>query len=160
MKSSTAFAGGVGVLSPGLDAATEPSRLLVCHLDFNSVQMSVGAVVRTLEHMAGNGYNAVLWEIEDKVRFDCAPELAAPDAFSREEFQTILRHAEKLGLEPIPLLQSFGHGEYVLDIDGYRELREDPKRKDCYCPSNPGSIAAMWRESPPRRARGTFRDCA
>lgn len=115
--------------------------LLVCHFDFNSIQMNGAAIVRTLDRLAASGYNAILWEIEDKVRFVCAPELAAPDAFSREEFQGILRHAEKLGLEPIPLLQSFGHGEYVLDVDGYRELREDPRRKDCYCPSNPKTTA-------------------
>ena len=136
-----AFAGVVAVLSLGMEAAVQPSKLLVCHLDFNSIQMNTGAVVRTLDHVAAKGYNAVLWEIEDKVRFACAPEIAAPDAFSREEFRSILRHAERLGLEPIPLLQTFGHGEYVLDVDGYRELREDPTRKDCYCPSNPKTVA-------------------
>lgn len=138
-----AATGWLLAINMNLWASAEP--LLVFHFDFNSVQMNQAAILRTLDHVAAKGYNAILWEIENKVRFACAPELAAPDAFTREEFQAILRHAERLGLEPIPLLQIFGHAEYVLGLGGYRELRENPKRKDCYCPSNPKTTAFQLR---------------
>ena len=76
IKRPVAFAGVAAVIALVMSASAGPQKLLVCHLDFNSVQMNTGAVVRTLDHMAAKGYNAVLWEIEDKVRFACAPELA------------------------------------------------------------------------------------
>ena len=112
-------------------------KLLVFHLDFNTLQRTRQAVVSALERAADAGYNAVLWEIEDKVRFDCCPVIAAPDAFSKDEFREILAVARRLKLEPIPLMQTFGHAEYVLKHKPYLGLREDPGRCDCYCPSKP-----------------------
>lgn len=112
-------------------------KRLIYHLDFNSLQRTKAAVVRELEYVASVGYNAVLWEIENAVRFDCCPEVAAPEAFTKKEFKDILVEANRLGLEPIPLMQTFGHGEYVLRHDRFRPLREVQERYDCYCPSKP-----------------------
>ena len=123
-------------------AGAADSRLrLIFHLDFNTIQMNRATVECLLEHVAGAGYDAILWEIENKVRWESCPGAVSPDAFSKDEFRAILAKAKALGLEPIPLMQTFGHGEYVLDCDEYRHLREDPKRKDCYCPLNPGTVA-------------------
>ena len=41
------------------------------------------------------------------------------------------------GLKAIPLMQTFGHAEYVLKNDAYRGLREVPYRHDCYCVLKP-----------------------
>ena len=110
---------------------------LIFHFDFNSLLRTKEAVIAELAHVAAAGYDAVLWEIENAVRFDCCPEIAAPDAFTKKEFKEILAVAKRLGLEPIPLMQTFGHGEYVLKHDKYRPLREVAERYDCYCPSKP-----------------------
>lgn len=110
--------------------------VLVYHFDFNSFQRSKESVIQVLEKVAAEGYNAVLWEIENKVRFDCCPDVAASDAFSKEEFREILSVGRKLGLEPIPLMQTFGHAEYVLRHKKYFGLRERPDGYDCYCPSS------------------------
>lgn len=116
---------------------------LIFHFDFNSLQRTKEAVIAELRHVAAAGYDAVLWEIENAVRFDCCPEIAAPDAFSKLEFREILAEARRLGLEPIPLMQTFGHGEYVLRHDKYRSLREVAERYDCYCPSKPATRAFL-----------------
>ena len=87
------------------------SSLLVLHLDFNTIQMKKEAVVDCLREAAGMGYNAVLWEIENKVRWETCPECVDPEAFSKEEFKQMLAEADRLGLEPIPLMQTFGHAE-------------------------------------------------
>ena len=117
--------------------AAADSAPFVFHLDFNVSALNRDAIVRTLDHVARQGCNAILWEIENAVKFDCCPEVASPDAFTKDEFRGILAHAAKLGLEPIPLMQTFGHGEYVLAHDRFKPLRERPDRKDCYCSSNP-----------------------
>ena len=118
---------------------------LIFHFDFNSLRRTKEAVIETLEHVAAAGYNAVLWEIENTVRFDGCPEIAAPDAFTKTEFAEILAAAKRLGLEPIPLMQTFGHGEYVLRHAKYHALREVPGRYDCYCPSKPETRAFLKR---------------
>lgn len=112
-------------------------RMLAFHLDFNTLQFKREAIVEILEKISAAGYNAVLWEIEDKVRWETCPEVSSPGAFSKEEFRKILAKAKELGLEPIPLMQTFGHAEYVLSREMYKPLRERPDRKNCYCPSNP-----------------------
>ena len=121
------------------------SPRLIFHLDFNTIQMTRPAVERILEHVASVGYDAILWEIEDKVRWESCPEVVSPDAFTKDEFRGILARAKALGLEPIPLMQTFGHAEYVLGCEAYRHLREDPSRKNCYCPLNPGTLAFQRR---------------
>jgi len=110
---------------------------LIFHFDFNSLQRGKKAVLETLRQIAADGYDTVLWEIENAVRFDCCPEAAAPGTFTKDEFREILAEAKRLGLEPIPLMQTFGHGEYILRHDRFRPLREVTERYDCYCPSKP-----------------------
>lgn len=126
----------------GWGAAERPK--LILHMDFNTAQRTKAAVVTLLREAAAMGYNAVLWEIEDKVRWDL-PEIAAPDAFSKDEFREILAEADRLGLEPIPLLQVFGHGEYVLSKKPYVGLRERASEPDCYCVSKPETFEFQQR---------------
>jgi len=116
-------------------AAVKPE--LVFHMNFNCIQMRRGLVTELLREIARDGYTSVLWEIEDKVRLDSCPEAAHPEAFTKDEFRSILAEAEALGLRPIPLLQTFGHAEYVLSKKAYAHLREVPENHDCYCVSKP-----------------------
>ena len=125
------------------------SGLLVLHLDFNTIQMREDAVVDMLREAAGMGYNAVLWEIENKVRWETCPECVDPEAFSKDDFRRILAEADRLGLEPIPLMQTFGHAEYVLRHGKYAQWKESPSNLACYCVSRPEVLAfqkAMLRE--------------
>jgi len=122
-----------GLLSTVATAAPK----LILHMDFNTCQMKKEAVIQHLRAGAEYGYNAVLWEIEDKVQWDTCPECVHPDAFTKAEFKEILAEAEKLGLEPIPLFQTFGHAEYVLNCNRYGKWREQIGNATCYCVSNP-----------------------
>ena len=117
------------------------SSLLVLHLDFNTIQMKKEAVVDCLREAAEMGYNAVLWEIENKVRWETCPECVDPEAFSKDEFRQILAEAYRLGLEPIPLMQTFGHAEYILRHDKYAEWKESPTNLACYCVSRTEVLA-------------------
>lgn len=132
-------------LTVGIAAWAEPKPLLVLHLDFNSVQMRKECVIDCLRTAAAAGYNAVLWEVEDKIRWETCPECVRPDAFAKEEFRSILDEADRLGLRPIPLMQTFGHAEYVLAHEKYAHLREDPDFPGCYCTSNPEALAFQRR---------------
>lgn len=109
--------------------------LVVFHLDFNTIQMKKSAVVDALRVAAAAGYNAVLWEVENKVRWETCPECVHPEAFTKSEFRELLSEADRLGLEPIPLMQTFGHAEYVLRCKEYAGWMEDASFPACYCPS-------------------------
>lgn len=119
--------------------------LLILHLDFNTIQMKKESVVDCLRNAAAAGYNAVLWEIENKVRWECCPECVHPEAFTKDEFRGILAEADRLGLRPIPLMQTFGHAEYVLMTGHHPGWMEDPEFPACYCVSNPEVLAFQKR---------------
>jgi hypothetical protein len=70
------------------------------------------------------------------VQWETCPECVSRDAFTKAEFREILDEAKSLGLAPIPLLQTFGHAEYILSHAPYSAWRELPEKKDCYCVSN------------------------
>lgn len=109
----------------------------IFHLDFNFLMLTKEEIRRQLDAVAAMGYNAILWELEDKVRFETIAPCIHPEALSKEEFAEILAYSRSLGLEPIPLLQTLGHGEYVLGHEDFVPLRELPEWKDCYCVSKP-----------------------
>lgn len=115
------------------------NKLCIFHIDLNFSCLREDYLRKWLRKIADAGYNAILWEIEDKVRLDSCPECIWTEAFTKEEFKDILDYSRSLGLEPIPLLQTVGHGEYILMHEEYRHLRESQEENhhDCYCTENP-----------------------
>lgn len=109
---------------------------MIFHMDFNHVSLRKEYICRWLERLSDMGYNAILWEIEDKVQLETCSDVIWPEALSKNEFRSILNYSRKLGLEPIPLLQTIGHAEYILKHDAYCHMRELKNRHDCYCTSN------------------------
>ena len=112
------------------------ANLNIFHMDFNFVSLRKDYLRAWLRRLPGLGFNAILWELEDKVQWETCPECVWPEALSKAEFREILAETRALGLEPIPLLQTVGHAEYVLQHQPYHAFRELPARHDCYCTSN------------------------
>ncbi len=124
-------------------AANEPNqtslsmeKMNIFHMDLNYVSLKGDYVRHWLQKLKRMGFNAILWELEDKVQWDTCPECVGPEAMSKNEFREILSCSSSLGLEPIPLLQTVGHAEYVLLNEQYIPFRELSGRHDCYCTSN------------------------
>lgn len=113
------------------------NQLLIFHFDFNFVSLRKTYIRKWLKKIAEMGYNAVLWELENKIQWETCPECVHPEAMSKTEFREMLAYAASLGLESMPLLQTIGHGEYVLMHEKYTNFREQPEYYDCYCTSNP-----------------------
>ena len=110
--------------------------LKIFHIDMNSVSLRKDYIEKLLRKVSAMGYNAILWEVEGKIKWETCPECVSVDALSKNEFKDLLAYSRQLGLEPIPLLQTIGHAEYVLQQQPYVPFREKPDRYDCYCTSN------------------------
>lgn len=63
-------------------------------------------------------------EYEDMFPFsgNLAP-LAAKNAYTLEQIKDILSYAQKLKLEVIPLVQTFGHMEFALKLKEFAHIR-------------------------------------
>jgi hypothetical protein len=110
--------------------------MIAFHVDMNIAQFTRGYLESLLGELARVGYNAVVWEVENNIAWETCPECVAAEAFSKDEFRQILARCRELGLEPIPLLQTIGHCEYVLKHPAYKHLAEVSDRIDQYCPRN------------------------
>lgn len=118
-------------------------RIIGFHIDMNVAQFRRDYLEQWLKYLAEAGYNTVLWEVENNIRWETVPECVSPDAFTKDEFAGILSTCRSLGLEPIPLLQVLGHAEYVLKHQPYAGLRESPDRIDQYCPLHPEVVPLL-----------------
>jgi hexosaminidase len=58
----------------------------------------------------------------------------------------MLDYAQECGLEVIPLVQTFGHLEFVLKLPEFRHFREVSAFPQEVCPSNPDTFSVLIKE--------------
>ena len=88
-----------------------------------------------IDKLAYYKINAVIWEIEDKLRYTRRPEIGAGNALSKQEIRVISRYAKERNVEISPLIQGLGHASFILKH--HWELRENPRSDWEFCPSDP-----------------------
>ena len=97
---------------------------------------------KEIDRLARYKVNAVIWEIEDKLRFTRRPEVAAPNAISKQEMEALCRYAKEHQVEISPLVQGLGHASFILKH--HWELRENPASDWEFCPSNPATYELQF----------------
>lgn len=78
-----------------------------------------------IDKLARYKVNAVIWELEDKLRYTRRPEVGAPNAIGKQEMQAICRYAEERNINISPLVQGLGHASFILKH--HWELRESER---------------------------------
>lgn len=97
---------------------------------------------RMIDKLARYKVNAVIWELEDKLRYTRRPEVGAPNAISKQEMQAICRYAKERNIDISPLVQGLGHASFILKH--HWELRESEKSDWEFCPSNPRTYEVLF----------------
>lgn len=90
---------------------------------------------REIDRLAAYKINAVIWELEDKLRYTRRPEVASPQAISKQEMAALCRYARERNIEIDPLVQGLGHASFILKH--HWEVRENPESDWEFCPSDP-----------------------
>lgn len=62
------------------------------------------------------------------------------EAYTKEELEDILGFAKELNLTIIPLIQSFGHLEWILKLPEYRQYRDHDVNSGVVCISNQEAV--------------------
>ncbi|XP_077305479.1 hexosaminidase D-like [Lithobates pipiens] len=100
-------------------------QMQLVHLDLKGAPLKISYYEQIFPLFAKLGANGLLIEYEDMFPFTGELEiLKSPYAYSEEDIVKILQLAEINNLEVVPLVQTFGHMEYVLKHDKYRAIRE------------------------------------
>ena len=105
------------------------------HLDTKHHLDNMNYYYRMIDKLAHYKVNAVIWEVEDKLRYTRHPEIAVENAISKQELQALSRYAIERNVEISPLVQGLGHASFILKH--HWELRENPNSDWVFCPTNP-----------------------
>ena len=126
----------------------EPVKAMerLVHLDFKGAVPSMKYLKEVLPLFETLGATGLLVEYEDMFPFSGALEpLKAANAFTLNQLDEFLRMAKKYNLKVMPLIQTFGHMEFVLK-SAFPELRESSYTPQVIDMTNNGSyqvISAM-----------------
>ncbi|XP_013782816.1 hexosaminidase D-like [Limulus polyphemus] len=119
-----------------------PHRII--HLDLKGAPPLMTYYSRLFSLLKDLGATGILMEYEDMFPYwQPITSLAAYNAYSSSDILKILQLAKYNNLEVIPLVQTFGHMEFVLKLDEYKNLREVPEYPQVICPSNNHSLAII-----------------
>lgn len=112
------------------------------HLDTKHHLDRMDYYYRMIDRLARYKVNAIIWELEDKLRFTRHPEIGAPNAISKQEMQALCRYAKERNVEISPLVQGLGHAGFILKH--HWELRENPASDWEFCPSDPRTYEVQF----------------
>ncbi|XP_073723085.1 hexosaminidase D [Misgurnus anguillicaudatus] len=109
-----------------MDLSLRNSKRLV-HLDLKGAPPRIGYLLELIQVFADLGATGLLIEYEDMFPYEGdlkVIQCKAQPPYSRKEIMSIQEAASSRGLEIIPLVQTFGHLEFVLKHEVFRKLRE------------------------------------
>lgn len=110
-------------------------RWRIYHVDMKATRRTVPNLHAILPQLAELKVNAILAEYEDYIQLDRHPELAIPGALSKGEIRAWVAAAATYGIAVIPLVQTLGHWQYILNRPEYEHLQEREGNTTTACPS-------------------------
>lgn len=97
-----------------------------------------------IDRLARYKINAVIFEFEDKLRYQRQPLVGAPQAISLDEMAALTEYARDRQIEISPLVQGLGHATFILKHQKYEHLRELPQNHWAFCPLDEGTYEVLF----------------
>lgn len=126
---------------PTMDIHDFPDlEMRAVHVDLKAQLHSLDYLKNYVRLMARYKINTIVWEWEDKFPYKKHPDIKHSIAFNHDETAELMELCQVYGIESIPLVQTFGHLEFVLKHEQYQHLKEsrdmeyDPSRTLDICP--------------------------
>jgi len=115
--------------------STDGFRVKGFHLDLRIQVMTMAALKNFALQLKKSGMNTLIMEWEATYPFSKHPVIPNRYAYTKTEIKSFIQYCNEIGIDVIPLQQSFGHVEYILRHYRYAALREDQKDYSQVCPS-------------------------
>lgn len=114
------------------------------HLDLRIQVMPMPTLKAFAKKLSEDGINTLIIEWEGTYPFEKHPLIPNRYAYTKAEIIDFVKYCSGLGIDVIPLQQSFGHVEYILRNEKYKELREDQKDYSQVCPLQTKQDSALF----------------
>ncbi|CAD5206266.1 unnamed protein product [Bursaphelenchus okinawaensis] len=113
----------------------------IVHLDLKGAPPRVEYLQQFFQLLSSLDVDGVLMEYEDMFPYSGnLSDLPQPNHYTTDDIHNINSLADQNGLELIPLVQTFGHLEFVLKLDRFKHLRENQTANNTICPSDHQSL--------------------
>lgn len=109
------------------------------HLDLKGAPLPIDILLAEIQRMAIWGINLLLIEYEDTFPYAFDPAIRAATAYTPDDIGRIVRTCKSLNVEIVPLVQTFGHMEFVLKHPRYRHLAQTAGSFSSVDPTLPAS---------------------
>ena len=114
------------------------------HLDIKHHLETTDYYYKLMDKLAKYKINAIIVEMEDKIKYERQPEVGSTDALPISEWKKFSNYAKKRNIEISPLIQGLGHASFILKHDKYKKLRDDPKSDWAFNPLDPGTYEVQF----------------
>ena len=120
-------------------------REKIVHIDMKGAPPKVSYLKEIFPLLSKLGATGILLEYEDMFPYSGDIKgISAMNAYSPGTIKKINDLAQENNLEIIPLIQTFGHLEFVLKLSEYQHLRELPEQPQAICPSRNESVSLIF----------------
>lgn len=99
---------------------------------------------KSIDRLARYKINAVIFEFEDKLRYQRQPLVGAPQAISIDEMAALTEYARERHIEISPLVQGLGHATFILKHQQYAHLREQHHNRWVFCPLHEATYQVLF----------------
>lgn len=111
------------------------------HFDLKGAPPKIDYLIKIMKFAKELGADGFLIEYEDMFPWDRELKfLRSKHAYTKEDITKILEVAKTENLIVVPLIQTFGHLEFVLKHKDFSHLRADKEITNVICPINEGSV--------------------
>ncbi len=109
------------------------------HLDLKGLPPKFDRLIQIADLCAFLRVNFLLFEMEDMFPWRRYPVLRSRHAYSKAQMERFAGHCRSLGMRVIPLVQSYGHLENVLEKSQFQRFREEKDDPRAVCPIRGGA---------------------
>ncbi|MCX7011145.1 MAG: family 20 glycosylhydrolase [Candidatus Sumerlaeota bacterium] len=114
------------------------------HMDLKGCTPTIDYMKRLVADLSEYKINTLLMEYENAVKLDSTPGVEKPSAWSKADVEELAALARRRCITLMPLVQSLGHVEYILQHDAYARFRESQTNVQQYCPALPETFE-FWK---------------
>ena len=114
------------------------------HLDIKHHREKIDYYYKLMDKLGKYKVNAIILEVEDKIRYERQPEVGSADALSINEWKKLCNYAYERNIEISPLVQGLGHSSFILKHNKYKDLRDNPESDWAFNPLDPKTYEVQF----------------
>uniref|UniRef100_A0A915PRA5 beta-N-acetylhexosaminidase n=1 Tax=Setaria digitata TaxID=48799 RepID=A0A915PRA5_9BILA len=116
----------------------------IIHFDLKGAAPKISYLKEVLKLIKMNGATGILLEWEDTFPFSgILAENRNSDAYTIEEVRDLLETAKSLNLDVIPLVPTFGHLEWILKVEKFRQYRQNDMFPQVICLADDDAVSIV-----------------